>query len=141
MVTIVGDEDFAMPWAPRCYTAGSSGPGAVFDVPASQAQFERFGSLTGPGVELWGPNWVSGLGGSLPSPLLTIKMKYYYSCSILGDRSSCKYLETDEYGYDPKSDSHYGLVRWTYYVNGQRQNQVVLNTVASGTASPYWVCQ
>ncbi len=149
------DADFVMPWAPRCYTSGGSKPGAVFDIPASQAQFERFGSLTGPGncqlidqlslgnvrVELWGPYWTYGLGGNLPNPLQTIKMKYYYSCSILGDPSSCQYLETDEYGYNPKTGLHYGNVRWSYYVNGVLQNQVVHNTVAAGTTSPYWVCQ
>jgi hypothetical protein len=134
-----------LPLVPRCATAGTTTPGSTIKVPntnydlhtnCSQTCSVTLGLQTSIN-QVWGPYYYS-FGGSLPSNLKTLVIRYQYNCDInyqnCGDRE--EYYVTQRYG----------LVQWIHYIlipaNGTyaQLQKTVFNKLMVGVVTPDFPC-
>jgi hypothetical protein len=132
-----------LPLVPRCATAGTTSPGSTVKVSNTNYDLHTNCSNTCSVTlglqtsinQVWGPYYYS-FGGSLPSNLKTLVVRYQYNCD--GSFANCK--DREEYYLTQR----YGLVQWAHYVlaNGSyvQLQKTVLNKLVVGVVTPYFPC-
>lgn len=133
-----------LPLAPRCATAGTSAAGSTIKVSNTNYDMHTNCSNTCSVTlglqtsinQVWGPYYYS-FGGSLPSNLKTLVIRYQYNC----DSSFANCKDREEYYVTQR----YGLVQWVHYVLASSGSYVqvqktVLNKLVVGVVTPYFPC-
>lgn len=133
-----------LPLAPRCATAGTSAAGSTIKVSNTNYDMHTNCSNTCSVTlglqtsinQVWGPYFYS-FGGSLPSNLKTLVVRYQYNCN--SSFAGCK--DREEYYVTQR----YGLVQWVHYVLASSGSYVqvqktVLNKLVVGVVTPYFPC-
>jgi hypothetical protein len=133
-----------LPLAPRCATAGTSAAGSTIKVTNTNYDMHTNCSNTCSVTlglqtsinQVWGPYFYS-FGGSLPSNLKTLVIRYQYNCN--SSFAGCK--DREEYYVTQR----YGLVQWVHYVLASSGSYVqvqktVLNKLVVGVVTPYFPC-
>ncbi len=134
-----------LPLVPRCATAGTTAPGSTIKVPntnydlhtnCSNSCSVTLGLQNGIN-QVWGPYFYS-FGGSLPSNLRTLVIRYQYNCDI--NYQNCG--DKEEYYVAQR----YGLVQWIHYIRipatgayAQLQ-KTIFNKLMVGVVTPDFPC-
>jgi len=132
-----------LPLVPRCATAGTTVAGST--IKASNTNYDMHTNCSNTcsvtlGLQtsinqVWGPYYYS-FGGSLPSNLKTLVIRYQYNCN--SSFTNC--LDREEYYVTQR----YGLVQWIHYAlaNGTyvQLQKTVLNKLVVGVVTPYFPC-
>jgi hypothetical protein len=132
-----------LPLVPRCAKAGTTAPGSTIKV--SNTNYDLHTNCSNScsvtlGLQtsinqVWGPYYYS-FGGSLPSNLKTLVIRYQYNCN----NSFANCTDREEYYVTQR----YGLVQWVHYVLASgtyvQLQKTVLNKLVVGVVTPYFPC-